>query len=69
MEKIGETTGSILCLTWDQILFLSEGVVWNLNAQTKEGQRRNKIDFENKQFREEISDEEALRLIRENCKE
>jgi len=65
MKNSGETTKSILSLTWGQIMFLSEGIIWNLNAQTKDGQKRNNRDFQKKKFQEELTDEEALKILKD----
>lgn len=41
LKETNESLESLLDLTWEQIDFLLEGSMWNQNAQTKEGQKRN----------------------------
>lgn len=64
MEKTGENLDSLLDLTWEQIIFVSEGIVWNGNQQTKKGRQENQIKFALKKSKEEISDEDALEIAR-----
>lgn len=64
LKETNETLDSLLNLTWEQIEFLQEGVVWNLNEQSKEGRQRNKMQAIMKEAREELSDEDALKQVR-----
>ena len=59
-QKSNETMNSLLEMTWEQIEFLSSGIGWNENEKSKKGQRINK----NEEFRDEISDEEALKIAK-----
>ena len=63
-EKTGESLDSLLKMTWEQIEFLMEGVSWNLNSMTKEGQKKNETEARMKMLQEEISDEDALKMAR-----
>jgi len=43
-QHSSETLASLSNLTWSQIEFLFDGIVWNLNSQTKDGRRANQIE-------------------------
>jgi hypothetical protein len=64
LEKTNESIESLLDMTWEQIVYLVEGIIWNLNAQTKEGQDKNKRNARMKMLKEETSDEDALAAIK-----
>ena len=55
---------SLLNLTWEQIEYLIDGSVWNQNAQTKEGQKRNEREKRMKSLRESWDDETAKEMVR-----
>lgn len=59
LEKTNETVESLLNMTWDQIKFLSEGITWNLNAQSKKGQQANERNLRLKELKENFSDKDT----------
>lgn len=62
LEKTSETMESILNMTWQQIDYISEGVAWNLNEQTKEGQKRNIARMRQKELADGAADDEEEQL-------
>jgi hypothetical protein len=58
LEKSGENMESVLNMTWEQIDYLTEGIVWNLNAQTKEGVKRNERHMRLKDLSNNAADDE-----------
>ncbi len=60
LENSNETIESLLRLTWRQVEFMKEGIIWNLNSQTKKGQERNAQKMRMDNSRAEVSDDEAL---------
>lgn len=60
LENSNETIESLLRLTWRQVEFMKEGIIWNLNSQTKKGQERNAQKMRMDNARAEMSDDEAL---------
>ena len=63
LKETDETLESLLSLTWEQIEFLLEGAMWNQNAQTKEGQKRNEREARLKAGREQWDTESAKDVI------
>jgi hypothetical protein len=59
LEKTNETVESLLDMTWDQIKFLSEGITWNLNAQSKKGEQANQRHLRMKELKESFSDKDT----------
>lgn len=64
LKETGETLESLLNLTWEQIEYLIDGSIWNQNAQTKEGQKRNEREQRMKSIRESWDDETAKEMAR-----
>lgn len=60
LENSNETIESLLRLTWRQVEFMKDGIIWNLNSQTKKGQERNAQKMRMDNSRAEMSDDEAL---------
>lgn len=65
LEKTNESMDSLLQRTWEQVEYLIEGIVWNLNAQTKKGQQKNESNARIKQMKAELSDEDALQRAKD----
>lgn len=65
LEHTNETVETLLDLSWEQIKYLFDGIVYNANEQTKKGQARNKTNMRMKQAKEAMSDEEALKQVKE----
>ena len=63
-EHSNETVDSLLSKTWEQIEFMLEGIIWNLNEQTKEGRNKNKLS----QIKKGTSFEEEKKAIKEYFK-
>ncbi len=58
LDKTSETLESLLDMTWEQIDYLIEGIVWNINAGSKKGEETNARKMRMKMLKEEFSDEE-----------
>lgn len=65
LQNSNETLSSLLEMTWEQISFLVEGMVWNSNELTKKGKAKNKFKMAQEEFKEEVSDDEAIKIARE----
>lgn len=64
LKYSNETLESLLKLTWSQISFLLEGIIWNLNEKTKKGKEKNRADMRRKAFESEYTNDEALEAVR-----
>ena len=42
-KQLGLTPRELLEYTIQEVAYLSEGIEWNLNAQTEEGQKNNRL--------------------------
>lgn len=58
-QETNETMESVLNMTWEQFLFIHDGLIYNLNERTEEGRRRNKMNNRMKEMNAEMSVEEA----------
>lgn len=65
LEKTNEPLESLLDMTWEQINYLLDGIIWNTNAQTESGRKKNASDARMGMMREELSDEDALKAVQE----
>lgn len=65
LEHTNETMETLKGLTWEMILALQEGIIWNIRDQSEEGRRNNKTIARMNAHRKALPDEEALRLTRE----
>lgn len=59
LEKTSETMESLLEMTWEQVEYLVEGIIWNLNAQDKKGREKNAQKMRLKNMKDGINDEES----------
>ena len=41
LERSGETLNTLMDYTWEQIMNILDGIVWNINEQTEKGRRIN----------------------------
>ena len=64
LEKTNEKIETLLDMTWEQIRYLIDGIIWNLNAATKDGQKKNESGARMKMMKEELSDDAALESVR-----
>jgi len=64
-QNTSETLEDLLGYTWEQIQFLIEGAIYNLNEKTKEGQRMNKRNTLRKQTNTNRTREEDLKIAKE----
>lgn len=67
LEKTNETVESLLNMTWEQIMYLSEGITWNINAESKKGQELNQRSMRMKELDEHYSEgemDEALEALK-----
>lgn len=63
-QETNETLESVLSMTWEQFMFIQDGLVYNLNERTEKGKRKNKMNDRLREMKEEMSDEEALASVR-----
>jgi len=71
LEKTNIDLKSFLTLTWKEAEFLLEGIEWNMNEQTKDGQNENKIKMAQKNAHKKLSIEDAkiqARKVKERIK-
>lgn len=66
LKETGESMESVLGMTWEQIEYIIEGIVWNLNATDKKGQQRNEKYMRMKEVKGGMTDEEAEELKKLN---
>lgn len=64
LENTNETLSTLMGLTWEQIEYLMQGVIWNKNATTKEGRRANKRNLALKKMKRQWTDEQAIEMVR-----
>ncbi len=65
LEKTSETMESLLNMTWEQIQYILDGTLWNMNAQTKEGQKRNKQKERRVIYDDKATVEDDLKVARD----
>lgn len=65
LQNSNETLESLKRMTWEMIINIQEGIIWNLREQTKEGQKENRKQAALKAHRAEMSDEQAIELAKE----
>lgn len=63
-QQTSETLESVLSMTWEQFMFIQEGLVYNLNETTPAGRKKNRMNDRLKQMKAEISDEDALAAVK-----
>lgn len=63
-QETNETLETVLSMTWEQFMFIQDGLIYNLNERTEKGRRKNKMNDRLKEMREEMSDEEALAAVK-----
>ena len=64
MENTNETMESLLNMTWAQIEFVLEGIVWNHNEQTEEGKRRNQQKLRMTDLKDSTDEERDQETVR-----
>ncbi len=71
LEFTNETIESLLEMTWEQIEFIIEGVVWNINAKDPKGREKNDRMMRMRELKEKFTDtdtDEKLARIEEKMK-
>ncbi|HPO06089.1 MAG TPA: hypothetical protein PLQ36_03190 [Candidatus Gracilibacteria bacterium] len=64
-EKLNTDPNSLIAnYTLEQLIYYADGIIFNLNEQTKDGQRRNKINQQMKRLRQESKAEDDLAEIK-----
>lgn len=71
LEKTNETVESLLDMTWEQISYLVDGIVWNLNSQSKKGQDKNARSMRMKDLKDGFANTEMdeVKALEERMKQ
>ncbi len=64
IANTNETMESLLKLTWEQITYLSQGLVYNVNEQSKEWKQENIRNKGKKELKDGVHDD-VLKILRE----
>lgn len=68
IKNSNETMESLLKLTWEQIMYMSEGMVYNINEQTPEWQAENKRNIGKKEIKDGVHDDILAKLRKQRAK-